>query len=176
MMSICKRLLPGLVGYALITAPVLAEPVKIGASLPITGGLAINGQKHKDGYELCIDLINQAGGLLGEPVEIVISDNQSSNETAQAQFERLINEDDVDVRHRLALRGDRAAGELGGLLQLDLEALVTVGDLEHRRVAGRVPVGLHAARGAGGRGLERPLELAVLALELVGVGGRSGRD
>ena len=44
-----------------------ADPVKIGASLPITGGLAINGQKHKDGYELCIDLINQAGGLLGEP-------------------------------------------------------------------------------------------------------------
>jgi len=78
-------------------APVVADPVKIGASLPMTGGLAINGQKHKAGYELCIDLINQAGGLLGEPVEIVISDNQSSNETAQAQFERLINEDDVDV-------------------------------------------------------------------------------
>jgi branched-chain amino acid transport system substrate-binding protein len=96
MMLKCKLLL-GLAGGALIAAPVQAEPVKIGASLPITGGLAINGQKHKDGYELCIDLINQAGGLLGEPVEIVVSDNQSSNETAQAQFERLINEDDVDV-------------------------------------------------------------------------------
>jgi branched-chain amino acid transport system substrate-binding protein len=97
-----KRLL-GVAGSALLAtsmlgaAPVLADPVKIGASLPMTGGLAINGQKHKAGYELCIDLINQAGGLLGEPVEIVISDNQSSNETAQAQFERLINEDDVDV-------------------------------------------------------------------------------
>ena len=96
MMRKCKLLL-GLAGGALIAAPAQAEPVKIGASLPMTGGLAINGQKHKDGYELCIDLINQAGGLLGEPVEIVISDNQSSNETAQAQFERLINEDDVDV-------------------------------------------------------------------------------
>jgi branched-chain amino acid transport system substrate-binding protein len=97
-----KRLL-GVAAGALLAAPmlgaepVLADPVKIGASLPMTGGLAINGQKHKAGYELCIDLINQAGGLLGEPVEIVISDNQSSNETAQAQFERLINEDDVDV-------------------------------------------------------------------------------
>jgi branched-chain amino acid transport system substrate-binding protein len=97
MMLHCKRLVLGLAGGALIAAPVQAEAVKIGASLPITGGLAINGQKHKDGYELCIDLINEAGGLLGEPVEIVISDNQSSNETAQAQFERLINEDDVDV-------------------------------------------------------------------------------
>src|ERR671919_663280 len=97
MTSICKPLLPGFAGGALVAAPALAEPVKIGASLPMTGGLAINGQKHKAGYELCIDLINQAGGLLGEPVEIVISDNQSSNETAQAQFERLINEDQVDV-------------------------------------------------------------------------------
>jgi branched-chain amino acid transport system substrate-binding protein len=87
-----------LAGCALLAAPVLAaEPVKIGASLPITGGFAINGQKHKDGYQLCIDLINQAGGLLGRPVELIISDNQSSNETAQAQFERLINEDQVDV-------------------------------------------------------------------------------
>src|ERR687891_2072817 len=97
MMSTCKPLLLGLAGGALVAAPALAEPVKIGASLPITGVLAINGQKHKDGYELCIDLINEAGGLLGESVEIVISDNQSSNETAQAQFERLINEDQVDV-------------------------------------------------------------------------------
>jgi branched-chain amino acid transport system substrate-binding protein len=96
-MMLKNKLLLGLAGGALIAAPVQAEAVKIGASLPITGGLAINGQKHKDGYELCVDLINQAGGLLGEPVEIVISDNQSSNETAQAQFERLINEDDVDV-------------------------------------------------------------------------------
>lgn len=98
-----KRLLLGVAAGALLAtsmlgvAPAWAEPVKIGASLPMTGGLAINGQKHKAGYELCIDLINQAGGLLGAPVEIVISDNQSSNETAQAQFERLINEDDVDV-------------------------------------------------------------------------------
>ena len=103
MTSKWKDLLLGVAAGALVASPLLgvtpvwAEPVKIGASLPMTGGLAINGQKHKAGYELCIDLINQAGGLLGEPVEIVISDNQSSNETAQAQFERLINEDDVDV-------------------------------------------------------------------------------
>ncbi len=87
-----------LAGSALLAGTGLAaEPVKIGASLPITGGFAINGQKHKDGYQLCVDLINQAGGLLGRPVELIISDNQSSNETAQAQFERLINEDKVDV-------------------------------------------------------------------------------
>jgi len=95
-----KRMLGFLVFGAAILGfqvPATAEPVVIGASLPITGGLAVNGQKHKDGYELCVELINKAGGLLGDPVKIIISDNQSSNETAQAQFERLINEDKVDV-------------------------------------------------------------------------------
>jgi branched-chain amino acid transport system substrate-binding protein len=98
MMRAWKHLVLGLAGSALIAGTgFAAEPVKIGASLPITGGFAINGQKHKDGYQLCVDLINQAGGLLGRPVELIISDNQSSNETAQAQFERLINENKVDV-------------------------------------------------------------------------------
>jgi len=77
--------------------PAAADPVIIGASLPLTGGFAINGQKHKDGYELCVDLINKSGGLLGEPAQLIISDNQSINETAQAQFERLINENKVSI-------------------------------------------------------------------------------
>jgi branched-chain amino acid transport system substrate-binding protein len=99
-----KHLLLGVAVSALLASPppgvtpaLAADPVTFGASLPITGGFAINGQKHKDGYELCVDMINEAGGLLGNPVELIISDNQSLNETAQAQFERLINEDDVDV-------------------------------------------------------------------------------
>ncbi|MDP2621604.1 MAG: amino acid ABC transporter substrate-binding protein [Hyphomicrobiales bacterium] len=87
------------VGAAMLAIPVSAqaEQVVFGASLPITGGLAINGQKHKDGYELCVELVNKSGGLLGEPVKLIVSDNQSVNETAQAQFERLINEDKVSV-------------------------------------------------------------------------------
>ena len=91
------RLLALGAALAAMTAPAFAEKVTFGASLPLTGGLAINGEKHKEGYELCIDLVNKAGGLLGEPAEIVISDNQSTNETAQAQFERLINEDKVSA-------------------------------------------------------------------------------
>lgn len=80
-----------------VPATAQAEQVVFGASLPITGGFAINGQKHKDGYQLCVDLINKAGGLLGEPVKLIVSDNQSSNETAESQFERLINQDKVSV-------------------------------------------------------------------------------
>lgn len=87
-----------LAGSALLAFSLPADAaVTMGASLPMTGGLAVNGQKHKEGYDLCIELLNKEGGLLGEPVSLIISDNQSINETAQAQFERLINEDKVSV-------------------------------------------------------------------------------
>jgi branched-chain amino acid transport system substrate-binding protein len=71
-------------------------PIRIGASLPMTGGFAINGQLHKEGYELCVKLINDKGGLLGRQVEMLVSDNQSDTETAIAQTERLISQDKVD--------------------------------------------------------------------------------
>jgi branched-chain amino acid transport system substrate-binding protein len=77
--------------------PVEAEPIKIGASLPITGGFAINGEKHRDGYQLCVDLINEKGGLLDRPVELIVSDNQSDVETIMAQVERFMNVDNVDL-------------------------------------------------------------------------------
>ncbi|HSO26653.1 MAG TPA: ABC transporter substrate-binding protein, partial [Anaerolineales bacterium] len=73
------------------------EPMKIGSSLPLTGSFSIPGEKHQDGYQLCVDLINEGGGLLGRPVELLVSDNQSDAETAIAQFERFINQDNVDL-------------------------------------------------------------------------------
>ena len=70
-MKASTRLLVFGAALAALTVPAAAEPVTFGASLPLTGGLAINGQKHKEGYELCIDLINKTGGLLGEPATLI---------------------------------------------------------------------------------------------------------
>jgi branched-chain amino acid transport system substrate-binding protein len=77
--------------------PAATGPIKIGASLPLTGDFAINGQKHADGYQLCVDLINEAGGLLDREVELIVSDNQSDVDTTLAQTERFISEDQVDL-------------------------------------------------------------------------------
>ncbi len=74
-----------------------AEPIRIGASLPLTGMFSIPGSKHGDGYELCVKLINERGGLLGRPVELIVSDNRSDTETAVSQYERFINVDNVDL-------------------------------------------------------------------------------
>jgi len=73
------------------------EPIKIGTSLPLTGEFSITGTLHQEGYQLCVDLINQNGGLLDRPVELIVSDNQSDVDTTLAQFERFINVDKVDL-------------------------------------------------------------------------------
>jgi len=74
-----------------------AENLRIGASLPITGGLSVSGEKHKRGYELCTKLINEAGGILGRQVELIVSDNRSDTATAINQYERFINVDKVEA-------------------------------------------------------------------------------
>ena len=72
-------------------------PIKIGTSLPLTGEFSITGTLHQQGYQLCVDQINAAGGLLDRPVELIVSDNQSDVDTTLAQFERFINVDKVDL-------------------------------------------------------------------------------
>ncbi|RMF81745.1 MAG: branched-chain amino acid ABC transporter substrate-binding protein [Chloroflexi bacterium] len=84
----------------LSVAPGLAQdddPIVIGASLPLTGAFSTAGSKHQEGYQLCVDLVNERGGLLGRPVELIISDNGSDTEQALSQHERLINQDNVDL-------------------------------------------------------------------------------
>lgn len=73
------------------------QPIRIGASLPLTGGFAIAGSKHRDGYLFWQDLVNARGRLLGRQVEVLISDNRSDTETAVAQYERFIGVDKVDL-------------------------------------------------------------------------------
>ncbi|WP_274626453.1 amino acid ABC transporter substrate-binding protein [Arvimicrobium flavum] len=82
---------------ALLANTAHAENLRIGASLPITGGLSVSGEKHKRGYELCIKLINEAGGILGRQVDLIVSDNRSDTATAINQYERFINVDKVDA-------------------------------------------------------------------------------
>jgi branched-chain amino acid transport system substrate-binding protein len=77
--------------------PAETKPIRIGSSLPLTGEFSITGTKHRDGYQLCVDLINEAGGLLGRKVDLIVSDNQSDVDTTLAQFERFINVDKVDL-------------------------------------------------------------------------------
>ena len=82
----------------LASAPADAQaPIKIGASLSLTGSYAKPGTYQKEGYEVCADELNAKGGLLGRKVEFVMYDDQSSTQTAQRLYEKLITEDKVDA-------------------------------------------------------------------------------
>jgi branched-chain amino acid transport system substrate-binding protein len=97
---VTKLLVFVLIVTALVVPTVNAQdgdPILIGTSLPITGTFSIAGSKHAEGYQLCVDQINEMGGLLGRPVEIIITDNRSDVDQAISQYERLINEDNVDL-------------------------------------------------------------------------------
>ncbi len=81
---------------SLVASAAMAE-IKIGTSLPLTGAFSIAGAKHEQGYKLCVDMINERGGISGEQVELIMSDNRSDPATAIAQYERFINVDGVDA-------------------------------------------------------------------------------
>lgn len=73
------------------------EPIRIGTSLPLTGEFSVPAVKHRDGFQLCVDLINEAGGMLGRPVELIVEDSRSDTQTAVNQYERFITANQVDA-------------------------------------------------------------------------------
>ena len=72
-------------------------PIKIGASLSLTGTYAKLGSYQKEGYELCTQEANDKGGVLGRKIEFVVYDDQSTPTTGQRLYEKLITEDKVDA-------------------------------------------------------------------------------
>src|SRR5690606_30694957 len=73
------------------------DPIRIGASLPLTGEFSQPGQAALEGYEIWRDLVNEKGGLLGRPVELVIKDDASNQNTIVADYNALISQDRVDL-------------------------------------------------------------------------------
>jgi branched-chain amino acid transport system substrate-binding protein len=71
------------------------EPIIAATSLPLTGEFSIPAELHRNGYQLCVDLINERGGVLGRPLELEVEDNQSDQEIAVTQYERMVAEADI---------------------------------------------------------------------------------
>jgi branched-chain amino acid transport system substrate-binding protein len=81
-----------------ISMPVDAQgPIRIGASLSLTGTYAKLGKNQHEGYQLCIKDLNAKGGLLGRKLDLVVYDDQSMPATAVRLYEKLITEDKVDA-------------------------------------------------------------------------------
>lgn len=73
------------------------EPIRIGVLIQLSGAAGVFGPPSQQAAELAESEINDAGGLLGRPVEIVVADDATDANTAQEQAERLLNQENVDV-------------------------------------------------------------------------------
>lgn len=73
------------------------EPILIGASLPLTGRFSEPGTAAHQGYQVWAEMVNNSSGLLGRPVELIVYDNASDQDTAVADYEKLITVDEVDL-------------------------------------------------------------------------------
>jgi branched-chain amino acid transport system substrate-binding protein len=73
-----------------------ADPIKIGLTIAQSPpGSVSQGTQVKDGAEVAVKMINDAGGVLGRPLELVIEDTQGVPEKARAAVEKLITRDKV---------------------------------------------------------------------------------
>lgn len=91
-----KRTVLATAALGLLTAA-LAQPVTIGVLSPLTGSAAGTGQAQRAGFELALAEINAAGGVLGQPLQIIIEDDQANAAVGLAAFEKLMTEDNVEI-------------------------------------------------------------------------------
>jgi branched-chain amino acid transport system substrate-binding protein len=73
------------------------EPIKIGFSVSLTGGLASAGKAHLLSKQIWVEEINAKGGLLGRPVKLVYYDDQTNTATIPGIYAKLMDIDKVDL-------------------------------------------------------------------------------
>jgi branched-chain amino acid transport system substrate-binding protein len=95
--SRCRLVGAGLL--AAVLAPILSpsqavaqQPAKAGIVIELTGGGAPVGTMWKNGVQMAVDEINQAGGILGRKVETFALDTQSDPPTSVAVMKRAVAE------------------------------------------------------------------------------------
>lgn len=91
------------------------EPVRIGALLSTTGGMAGVGLAEREGIVLAERMINAKGGIGGRPLEVVLEDDGSSPDSAVSKTNALIHTH--KVRAIVGPSGIAQTVAIGGITQ-----------------------------------------------------------
>ncbi|HYC47392.1 MAG TPA: ABC transporter substrate-binding protein [Burkholderiales bacterium] len=67
-----------------------ADPIRIGVCGPYVGGSAAMGTSMRNGALIAIDGINGSGGVLGRPLEALVSDDRADVDVANAVAQELV--------------------------------------------------------------------------------------
>ncbi|MBX6425736.1 MAG: amino acid ABC transporter substrate-binding protein [Variibacter sp.] len=73
------------------------QPIKIGYSMAMTGGLGPNGQSALLAQKIWEEDVNARGGLLGRPVRLIYYDDQTNPSTVPGIYSKLLDIDRVDL-------------------------------------------------------------------------------
>jgi branched-chain amino acid transport system substrate-binding protein len=105
------------------------KPIKIGASIPLTGQFSQQGKAAEEGYKVWQAMVNASGGLLGRQVELVIKDDASDQNTVVSDYNALISKDKVDL----------LIGTYSSLLNLPASAVAEKNKMLYIEPAGGAP-------------------------------------
>jgi len=84
-------------GMMMAGTPAMAEPVKIGAVLSLSGALADYGLATRHAIDLALAQINASGGVLGAPMTVSVADDHSDSQTAVEAARKLATTDKVNA-------------------------------------------------------------------------------
>jgi branched-chain amino acid transport system substrate-binding protein len=73
----------------------VAGQIKIGAVTCLTGELSTFGVSSKQGADLAVGEINSAGGVLGQPIDLIVEDNGSKAGETATIFRKFVSQDKV---------------------------------------------------------------------------------
>src|SRR5258707_4306514 len=105
MLAQCKHITLAAVSYeacaafAWATGPAAqsGEPIKIGFSMAMTGGLGPNGKSALLAEKIWEEDINAKGGLRARPVKLIYYDDQTQPATVPGIYTKLLDVDKVDI-------------------------------------------------------------------------------
>jgi branched-chain amino acid transport system substrate-binding protein len=97
----------GQVGFALLLtlcaapslaqAPAKGDPYKIGVTYPLSGPQGAWGQLALPAMEIAVQHVNEAGGIKGRPLELIIEDTKGNPEGAVSAMRKVVQVDRVQV-------------------------------------------------------------------------------
>src|SRR5438105_9931907 len=73
------------------------QPIRIGYSMALTGGLAPNGKSALLAQQIWEEDVNAKGGMLGRPVKLLYYDDQTNPATVPGIYTKLIDVDKVEL-------------------------------------------------------------------------------
>ena len=89
--------LPTFLACVFVIGTAVAEPIRIGAILPLTGPAARIGAQQAHGIQFAIDRMNASGGVRGHRIEVVFEDNQAQPDQSILDFNKLTDQLHVQV-------------------------------------------------------------------------------